>query len=220
MVLHGDGGSDRNPKNLSVQLSMIFLFIDLNIGLLVLEITAANVSHVNEVEGEMPTANVVLQHQAFARGRMSSHFEDKFKGANSGKAIRKVIEISEDSDECLEAWRKSMEPVRCNIEACLRNIMFTNTGISIVQPASDEEIYAAWLTLKEQVDNNLSKDDTLWTSARAKCPNFMKFHGTHIKQDRYKLEISKCQSTTYLDMSLRHHLGCNDKFCMCSVIAQ
>jgi hypothetical protein len=168
------------PEESVGQLSVIFLFIDLNIDFLVLEILAADVSHVNGVKGVMPTANVVLvQHQAFARGRMSPHFEDKFKGANSGKAIRIVIEISEDGDQCLEAWRKLMEPVRCNIEACLQNIMFTNIGISIVQLATNEEIYAAWLTLKEQVDNNLSKDDALCTSARAKCPNCMELYDTH-----------------------------------------
>jgi hypothetical protein len=193
MVLRADGGSDRNPKNLSVQLSMLFLFMDLDVDFLILEITAADVSHVNEVEGVMPTANVVLQHQAFARGRMSPHFENKFKSANSGKGIRKVIETSEDGAQCLEAWRESMEPVRRNIESCLRNIMFTNTGISIVQPATDKELDDAWMMLKDKVDQNLRKDDALWTSARTKCPNFMQIHATHFKQDRYKLEISKCR---------------------------
>jgi hypothetical protein len=52
MVICADCGSDRNPKNLSVQLSMVFLFIDLDVDFLVLEITAADVSHMNEVEGE------------------------------------------------------------------------------------------------------------------------------------------------------------------------
>jgi hypothetical protein len=71
--------------------------------------------------------------------------------------------------------------------------MFTNTGISIAQPATDKELDDAWMMLKDKVDQNLRKDDALWTSARTKCPNFMQIHATHFKQDRYKLEISKCR---------------------------
>jgi hypothetical protein len=78
MVLCVAGGFNRNPKNLSVQVSMLLLFIDLDNDFLVWEIAPADVSHVNKVIGVMPTANVVLQHQAFTHRRMSQHFEDKF----------------------------------------------------------------------------------------------------------------------------------------------
>lgn len=64
-----------------------------------------------------------------------------------------------------------------------------------MQPATGKEIDDAWMMLKEQASHKLSKDDALWTSARTKCPNFMEFHNIHIKQDKYKLEISKCCST-------------------------
>jgi hypothetical protein len=121
MVLRADGGSDRNPKNLSVQLSMIFLFIDLNIDFLVLEITAADVSHVNEVEGVMPTANVVLQHQGFARGKMSLYFEDKFKGAAN---LHRLLEWRQDTrdnwkiEQKFHRW-KTCERFRiCNTITC------------------------------------------------------------------------------------------------------
>jgi hypothetical protein len=66
LLLRSDGGSDRHPKHISVQIAMVYHMLVLDLHCLVLEITARDVSHTNKVEGCMPVANLALQNQAFA----------------------------------------------------------------------------------------------------------------------------------------------------------
>ena len=91
-LIRSDGGTDRNPKNASVQIGCIYNFLKNDLDFVIYLITAADVSHVNEVEGVMPIANLVLQNQAYCREEMSEDMEKKFKSANSGKAIRNVVD--------------------------------------------------------------------------------------------------------------------------------
>ncbi len=57
---------------------MVYAFLKLDADILICQITAADVSHVNEVEGVMPVANVVLQNQAYAWQSMGPDFEEIF----------------------------------------------------------------------------------------------------------------------------------------------
>jgi len=65
-ALRSDGGADRHPKNALVQLAYLYFFLKMDVDLLVVLVTASDMSYVNEVEGVMPIANITLQHQAFA----------------------------------------------------------------------------------------------------------------------------------------------------------
>ena len=70
-LIRSDGGNDRNPKNMTTMLSSIYTFLENDLDFLIHLVTAADTSYVNEVEGIMPLANVVLQNQAYARGKMT-----------------------------------------------------------------------------------------------------------------------------------------------------
>jgi len=65
-ALRSDGGADWHPKNALVQLAYLYFFLKMDVDLLVVLVTASDMSYVNEVEGVMPIANITLQHQAFA----------------------------------------------------------------------------------------------------------------------------------------------------------
>jgi hypothetical protein len=45
LLLRSDGGSNRHPKHISVQIAMVYLMLVLDLDCLVLEITACDVSH-------------------------------------------------------------------------------------------------------------------------------------------------------------------------------
>ncbi len=101
-ALRSDGGADRHPKNALVQLAYLYFFLKMDIDLLVVLVTASDMSYVNEVEGVMPIANVALQHQAFARAKMPIHYETLFKNCNSGKALRdKIAKLPNEKDQLL-----------------------------------------------------------------------------------------------------------------------
>lgn len=98
-------------------MALVVLKQDLDV--LVVEITAANVSYVNEVERTMPAANLALQHTSFARAKMSDKDENAFKSANSGKAIREIIQKAPDEAGKIrmrDVWRSSVKPVRDMLE--------------------------------------------------------------------------------------------------------
>ena len=78
-LIRSDGGHDRNPRNASVQIGCIYNFLQNDLDFVIYLITAPDVSHVNEVEGVMPVANIALQNQAYCRETMSHEMEYKFK---------------------------------------------------------------------------------------------------------------------------------------------
>ena len=77
-LIRSDGGHDRNPRNASVQIGCIYNFLQNDLDFVIYLITAPDVSHVNEVEGVMPVANIALQNQAYCREIMSHEMEYKF----------------------------------------------------------------------------------------------------------------------------------------------
>ena len=48
-------------------------------------VTAADISYVNEVEGIIPSANMVLQNPKYTREKMADDMQELFKNASSGK---------------------------------------------------------------------------------------------------------------------------------------
>ena len=117
-LVRSDGGNDRNPKNASVQIGCTNFFLANDLDLVIYLITAADVSHVNEVEGVMSVANLVLQNQAFSRQEMSNKMEKIFKDANSSKIIRERIIKSQKNNVqgAAEAWYQSMLPVKDSLK--------------------------------------------------------------------------------------------------------
>ena len=61
---------------MTTTLSSIYKFLANDLYFLTQLVTAADISHVNEVEGIIPLANVVLQNQAYARKNMTDDMEE------------------------------------------------------------------------------------------------------------------------------------------------
>jgi hypothetical protein len=212
LVLRSDGGTDRNPKHFSVKIATIFLMLSLDLDCLILEITARDVSHTNEVEGCMPVANLALQNQAFARSMMSEESEATFKSSGSGKMIREVIAKQDGVDKQKlhrKAWRDSLsDPIR-GITDRFQRMTYCNEKTVVIEPASEEEIAEAWVFLQEKVDptidsNNLTKKFVLDNNRQ-----LVEFLRKHVRSERYHLECRKCddiQCKACLSVSLNCYL--------------
>jgi hypothetical protein len=195
MVLRADGGSDRNPKNASVVIGSLHTFLRLNLDVLVVLVAAADISHVNEVEGVMPMVNLGLQNQAFEGHPMSERFEQLFKNANSGKMIRAVIakQPTPDGQEaCQNAWRGSVEVPRRTIATRISQAEYTQHAVEICEPASDSAVNEAFAYLIEKLDPEIHPKITTWADVRKKNPDLCKFVESHATIERYHLEIKKC----------------------------
>ena len=189
-IIRSDGGSDRNPKNASVQLAMVYAFLKLKADLLICLITAADVSHVNEVEGVMPVANIVLQNQAYARQSMGQDFEETFRPAATAKKIRETIQ--KVGSPGLTAWRDSLKPVVDQIEERFKKISYSGDGVLIQEPADDEDILHAWDEMKQRIDPTLDRKKTTWAFVHKNNAAFCSFVSTHVLVERYHIEIRKC----------------------------
>jgi hypothetical protein len=194
-AMRSDGGSDRNPKHASVQIASLHTFLRLDLDALILLVTAADVSHVNEVEGVMPTVNLALQNQAFERQMMSPSMETTFKSANSGKTIRDVISNQiEDLDQAGHrlAWQQSMKQPLQMIASRITQVQYTRQNVQMFLPASDESLSDAYNFLKEKVDPNLDPNFSTWKDVRENNAFLCEYLASHTRVDRYHLEIFKC----------------------------
>jgi hypothetical protein len=196
--IRSDGGGDGNPKHASVQMSLLYLFLTLDADFLIAMVTAPEVSAVNEVEGIMPVANLAFQNQAFARQDMTVEMEHQFKGANSGKAIRKriaALETQSEQENALAAWRNSVEPVRRSLSERLTYSTYCDKPISIFDPATEESILDAFSLLKTKVDESIDPDTTTWTAVHKNNAQLTAYLDSHVQVERYHVEFKKCGKT-------------------------
>ena len=194
-LIRSDGGTDRNPKNASVQIGCIYNFLKNDLDFVIYLITAADVSHVNEVEGVMPIANLVLQNQAYCREEMSEDMEKKFKLANSGKAIRNVIddEINDKKREAsLLSLQKSMSNVKNELNNRFREVTYCKSKVQIFDAANDDEINESFLFIKNTIDDTFDYKKQTWTHIYQNNAALTTFLLNHTRHYRYYLEVFKC----------------------------
>jgi hypothetical protein len=192
--IRSDGGSDRNPKNASVQISYIYMFLRLDADYLIVIVTAPDTSACNEVEAIMPLANLALQNQSFARETMSNSFEKLFKGSLSGKTMRSKIADQKDTDSCnlaRDSWRSSLDPVRKTLEDRFRRTSYCDRPIRIFDPVEDVKLYEMAEYIQECIDPTYDPKKTSWADIQ-KNVALMRFIEEHVVTERYHIEIRKC----------------------------
>ena len=92
LFVYTDGGPDHRLTFMSVQLSLIALFLNLDLDLLVVGRTAPNHSWRNPVERIMSVINLGLQCVGIMRSEGCVEFEKAIKNANNLKALRRASE--------------------------------------------------------------------------------------------------------------------------------
>ena len=103
LFVYTDGGPDHRLTFFSVQLSLIALFLNLNLDLLVVGRTAPHHSWRNPVERIMSVINLGLQCVGMMRKEGSTDFEKAIKNANNLKAVRAAVKekYSNEVSACL-----------------------------------------------------------------------------------------------------------------------
>ena len=92
MFLYTDGGPDHRLTYVSTQLSLIALFLNLNLDLLCAARTAPNQSWRNPVERIMSVVNLGLQSIGLMRKEMNTDAEKALRNCNSLKQVRSTGE--------------------------------------------------------------------------------------------------------------------------------
>ena len=155
LFFYTDGGPDHRLTFFSVQLSLIALFLNLDLDLLVVGRTVPNRSWKNPVERVMSIINLDLQCIDMMRKEGSPEFEKAIKNANNLKALQEASKetYQDEVKACLEApLQLLLADITCRLE-------LKKEPFSIFESASDKEIEAFWEVV-HLVDDGLDMSDT------------------------------------------------------------
>lgn len=188
LFLFTNGGPDHRATFDTVKLSLLVLFIQLDLDMLVALRTAPHHSWVNPAEGCMSILNLALQHVALAREKMTDEFEKALKNKSSLSAVRKNAERSNAFKEALIA---SMDPVIALLKNRFGRMKLKGESLIVHDAATDE-------ALKSVVDPicNILSDNSLTSDIDSKGlkshAEFYKFTNSHGKSTHYCFQLKKC----------------------------
>lgn len=168
---------------MSTQLSLIALFLNLNLDMLCAARTAPNQSWRNPVERMMSIVNLGLQSVGLMRSEMSSVAEKALKNCNSLKQLRSAgVNFKDDISASLK------QPIELLTD--MHRLELKGKKFEVETACSSGELEAFWEILKE-VEPSLSPEDTTRDKIRDKA-DLNKFI-THCCQSRhYTFCIKKC----------------------------
>ena len=153
LLLYSDGGPDHRCTYLSVKLSMIALFIELDLDMLVALRTAPGNSWANPVERIMSIVNLGLQGVGIMRQAGTDELESAVRPANSMKEMREALNTAE-----LEAeWSNAISTPLDLLRAQMAKLSLKGKDFKSFTPATDEELGELWdtcLTLDESIRVN------------------------------------------------------------------
>ena len=163
LVTVSDGGPDHRITFVSVQLSLICLFISLNLDMLVVARTCPYQSWQNIVERVMSTLNLALMNIALARNELP---QDQERLIHSKKTLMEVRKVIARHPEVNKALVDSMQQVLCTLSQRFSSMEVKGEPIGITQACSDNDMKLFWEQLSV-IQPNLSYENMNKSSVRA-----------------------------------------------------
>ncbi|KAK6192561.1 hypothetical protein SNE40_004009 [Patella caerulea] len=155
VAIYSDGGPDHRITYLSVQLSLIALFVNLDLDMLVAARTAPLQSFRNPVERCMATLNLGLQFVSISRAKMDDEAEKAIKKSSTLKALRDVAE--KKPQDLKDKMKQSVHKPIGLLESVFERLQYTSQPVCTTGSASEEEISKitqAVLDLDPNIDVN------------------------------------------------------------------
>ena len=186
LFIYSDGGPDHRLTYISVQLSLIALFLNLDLDFLVACRTAPNHSWKNPVERIMSLLNIGLQCVGLMRAKTSDDFELAIKNCNNLQQLRQACGDSEK--QCNVA--SSLKPPVDLLDEIFQRLELKGKAFEVYEAATKEEIEEFWSVLL-LIDSTLTIDDTTKNQIGKKIDvcGFIK----HCCRARhYSFQVKKC----------------------------
>ncbi len=185
LLIYSDGGPDHRLTYISVKLSLIALFLNLNLDILIIACrTAPNHSWRNPVERIMSIVNIGLQCVGLMREKMSKEFEASISNCNNVKQLRQACVSTQDE---LQA---SLKPPISLLRDIMGRLELKGEAFEVYNAATEDEITEFWSTLL-LIDKSLTMQDT--TKKHMKDRKDMCAFINYCCQSRhYSFQIKKC----------------------------
>ena len=153
LFLYTDGGPDHRKTYISTQLSLIALFLNLNLDYLCAARTAPHNSWRNPVERMMPIFNLGFQSIGLMRSEMSEPAEAALKNCNSIALLRKAGEPFKDE------IAKSLESTISLLSDVISRLQLKGKKFQVYDNSSSEDIHNFWEVL-QLIEPLLTRNDT------------------------------------------------------------
>uniref|UniRef100_A0A1X7SJS1 Uncharacterized protein n=1 Tax=Amphimedon queenslandica TaxID=400682 RepID=A0A1X7SJS1_AMPQE len=184
LFIYSDGGPDHRITYLSVQLSLIALFLNLDLDVLIAGRTAPSHSWANPVERIMAILNLGIQCLGIMRSQGEEEFEKSVKSSNNLKQIR---------ENCLsfkEDVQKALQPPIELLKSIILRLELKDKKFEVFESASQKEIQDFWEVLL-LIDSSLTRDHSSKASIE-KLDNLQKFLSHCCCFEKYYITIKKC----------------------------
>jgi len=156
LMLYTDGGPDHKNTFLRVQLSLIAMFIALDLDYLVAVRTPPGHSWKNPVERIMSILNLGMQCVGLMRQKISEETEKLISGCNSLEDIR---EKSKTNNQLEKELLHSMEPTRDLLSNLFTRQSLKDESFKVFEPATKTEMENFWESV-HLVDDSITMEDT------------------------------------------------------------
>ena len=186
LLIYSDGGPDHRCTYMSVKLSLISIFKDLNLDILIALRTAPGNSWANPVERLMSIVNLGLQGVGVMRKEMSSAMEKKISGANNLKEMRDILTEKNEQTE----WENSISAPKKLISEQMKQLDLKDKAFQIFNPADEESMAKMWDKCLE-IEESLKKD-SLTAKDTKSLDNLQKFLHHCCVEGQYTFQIKKC----------------------------
>lgn len=190
LFVYSDGGPDHRITYVSVQLSLICLFLSLDLDFLCAVRTAPSHSWRNPVERVMSTLNLGLQCVGLMREKGDDEFEKEASKCNSLTSLR---ETAKKDPNFKSAAIDSLSHVKSLLVQVLRRLKLKDKTFTPFFPASEIDIDTLW-NEAIRVDSTLNREESITTKKLPGKKDLNAFLQHCCTRRHYSFQIKKCGS--------------------------
>ena len=188
VFIYTDGGPDHRLTFISVQISLICLFLKMDLDYLCAARTAPYHSWRNPVERIMSIVNLGLQSVGVARQQMGDEVEAELKKCSSLADLRK---LAERNPQIVSAVRDSLSPVKIQLTKIMERLQLKGTNFKVFTAATKDDIDSFWAALLA-LDATLNFDHKITRHSLNDHAKVTEFILHCCQSSHYAFDILKC----------------------------
>ena len=193
-----DSGPDHRLTDVSVQISLISIFLSLNLDFLCAVRTPPYHSWKNPAERMMSILNIGLQYVGVMRQETKS-YEDSLRSCNNLAAIQRLAESHPDlEEEILDA----VAPMKALLQHLFTRLQLKGVQFQTFEAAAKSEMNDLWKNV-QTIDETLRPENTTKPEIQTK-EKYERFVQQHCKVRHYNMfSVKKCRDPLCVCKPLR-----------------
>ena len=189
LFVYSDGGPDHRLTYLSVKLSLISIFLELDLDFLCACRTAPSHSWRNPAERVMSIVNLGLQCVGIMREKMDDSYEQQVDKCNNMAQLRR---LAAEKSEVMHKTLDSVAPIKVLLTDILQRLKLDEAKFKVFLSASEEEIKQMFSNLLDTVDTSLEYGAKLNKEYLQSHPAIVSFMQHCCQARHYSFCIKKC----------------------------